>query len=123
MSSTILIYIASVILILWGIAHIIPTKKIAEGLASATAEQKAMFTMEWIIGGLYLIFLGALVLLVTLFAGKGNPTAILVYRLSVASLVISAGITWWFGRKTRVIPIRICPFVQLISAILILLAL
>ena len=59
-----LIYIGSAIIILWGIAHIMPVRSVVKGFGSISTDNKRIITMEWIAEGLILIFIGGLVLCV-----------------------------------------------------------
>ena len=72
-----LIYIGSAIIILWGIAHLIPTRDIVKGFGDISADNKKILTMEIIAEGLTLIFLGVLPL-VTRSLGD-SATAQIVY--------------------------------------------
>jgi hypothetical protein len=74
--------------------------------------------MEWIAEGLTLCFLGFLVLLVTLFAGPRNLVSVIVYRAAAWMLVVMAVLTFVTGAKTSITPIKICPLVKSIVAIL-----
>ena len=53
-----LLYIGSAIIILWGIAHIIPTRTIVDGFGDISEVDRKVITMELIAEGLTLIFLG-----------------------------------------------------------------
>ena len=74
--------------------------------------------MEWIAEGLTLCFIGVLVLLVTSFAGPQNLVSVLVYRAAAWMLVVMAGLTFVTGAKTSITPIKVCPLVKSIVAIL-----
>ena len=56
----ILLYIGSIIIILWGVAHLIPTKAIVRGFGAISEDNKKILTMEVISEGLTLIFVGVL---------------------------------------------------------------
>ena len=60
MLNSILIYISSIIIIIWGIAHIIPTKSVVAGYGEISRDNKLIFMMEWIAEGTALIFIGVL---------------------------------------------------------------
>ena len=116
--SNILLYAGSIVIILWGIAHIIPTKPIVNGFGSISEDNKRIITMEWVAEGLTLCFIGLLVLLVTALAGSQNQVASIVYLASAGMLIIMAGLTLFTGARTSVIPIKICPLVKTAVAIL-----
>jgi hypothetical protein len=118
MLGDILLYIGSVVITLWGIAHIIPTQSVVKSFGSITEDNKKIITMEWITQGLTLCFIGLLVLLVTLFTVTANKVSVIVYRISAIMLVIMALVSALTGARTSVIPIKICPYVKTGVAIL-----
>jgi hypothetical protein len=121
MLSTIMLYIGSVAVILWGIAHIAPTKPVVKGFEKMSQENKRIITMEWVAEGLTLCFIGVLVLLVTILGESSNPVSIIVYRLSALMLIIMAAWTLLTGARTSIVPIKICPIVKTVIAMLFLL--
>ena len=118
MINDILLYIGSIVIILWGIAHIIPTKSVVNGYGAISEDNKRIITMEWAAEGLTLCFIGVLVLLVTIWGGAQNPVSVIVFRISAAMLVIMAVWTLLTGARTSIIPIKICPFVKTAVAVL-----
>ena len=106
----IMLYGGSVIIIFWGVAHIvIPTKGIIEGFGPISIDNKRILAMEWIMEGLALCFIGILVILVTVLQGIENTASIIVYRASSVMLVIMAGVSLFTGAKTVIIPMKLCP--------------
>ena len=116
-----LLYVGSIAIIVWGIAHIIPTKSVVSGFGSISADNKQIITMEWVAEGLTLCFIGLLVLLVIAFGDSGNHVSDIVYRVSATMLFVMAILTLFTGGRTSIIPIKICPFVKTAVAILFLL--
>ncbi|MFC2062340.1 hypothetical protein ACFLS8_00130 [Chloroflexota bacterium] len=114
----ILLYIGSAVLIIWGIAHIIPTKSVVKGFGEISADNTKIITMEWAAEGITLCFIGLLVLLVTAIGGPPNLVSALVYRISAGMLVIMAVWTSLTGARISVVPIKICPIVKTAVAIL-----
>ena len=86
----ILLYIGSAIIILWGIAHLIPTGAIVRGFGDISKDNKKILAMELMAEGLTLIFLGVLPLLVTLMVGSQGRTAYIVYLACAAMLLVMA---------------------------------
>ena len=117
----ILLYIGSGIIILWGIAHLIPTKAIVSGFGEISEDNKRVITMELIAEGFTLIFLGVLVILVTSLGEYPNQTADIVYLACAAMLVVMALLTQMTGARTAAIWYKICPYVKTVVAILLLL--
>jgi len=121
MINDILLYIGSGIIILWGIAHIIPTKSIVGGFGAISEDNKKIITMESIAEGLTLCFIGVLVLLVTVFAGSQSQAAFIVYLACAVMLLIMAILTLLTGARTSILPYKICPVVKTVVAVLFLL--
>ena len=113
-----LLYIGSIVIILWGVSHIVPTKSVVEGFGPITEENRLIITMEWVAEGLTLCFIGILVLYVTLLAGSVNPVSVIVYRAAALMLLVMAGWTGLTGARTSIIPIKICPIVKTVIAVL-----
>lgn len=78
--------------------------------------------MEWIAEGLTLVFIGMLVLLITVLNGSQTPASINVFRISAAMLLVMALLTLFTGARTSIVPVKICPVVKTGVAILFLLA-
>ena len=114
----ILLYIGSAIIIVWGIAHIIPTRSVVKGFGEISEDNTKIITMEWAAEGITLCFIGVLVLLVTVIGGSQGAVSALVYRISAGMLVVMAVWTALTGARTSIIPIKICPFVKTAVAIL-----
>jgi hypothetical protein len=106
----IMLYVGSMVIILWGIAHIvIPSKGIVQGFGPISIDNKRILTIEWIMEGLALIFIGSLVILVTLLAGVENSASTLVYRSSGVMLGSMAVVSLFTGARTPIIPMKLCP--------------
>lgn len=114
----ILLYIGSVIITLWGIAHIVPTKSIVTGFGNISEDNRRIITMEWIAEGLTLLFIGLLVLSITILGDLQNPVSIFVYRISAMMLFIMAVLSQLTGARTSIIPMKFCPVIKTIVAIL-----
>ena len=116
-----LLYIGSAIIILWGIAHIIPTKPIVNGFGAISEDNRKVLTMELIAEGLTLIFLGVLPLLVTILADYQSQAAHIVYLACAVMLLVMAILTAMTGARTSAIWYKLCPVVKTIVAILFIL--
>jgi hypothetical protein len=113
------LYIGSAVIVIWGIAHIIPTRAIVNSFKPVSKDNEKIITMEWIAEGLTLCFIGVLVLLVTISRSGSNQ--ITVYLASATMLIVTAGLTATTGARTSIIPVKICPFVKTAVAILFIL--
>jgi hypothetical protein len=118
MINEVLVYIGSAVIILWGIAHIIPTRAIVQGFGAITEDNKKVLTMEIIAEGLTLIFLGVLAVLVTALGDSQSLTAKIVYLGEGAMLLVMAIVTLATGARTPTIWYKICPVVKTVVGIL-----
>ena len=121
MVNDILLYTGSALITLWGIAHIMPTKSVVAGFGPISQDNKRIITMEWLAEGLTMCFLGLLVFLATIWGGSQNQVSILVYRASAAMLIVMAGLTLFTGARTSILPIKLCPLVKTVAAVLLIL--
>ena len=117
----VLLYVGSTVILIWGIAHIVPTKSVVKGFGGISEDNIRIITMEWVAEGLTLCFIGLLVLLVTIFGDSQSQVAAIVYLASAGMLVVMAMWTLLTGARTPVTPIKVCPVVKTITAVLFIL--
>ncbi|MHA1199543.1 MAG: hypothetical protein ACTSQF_09480, partial [Candidatus Heimdallarchaeaceae archaeon] len=103
MINEILLYIGSALIIVWGIAHLFPTKSIVNGFGEISKDNKLIITMEWIAEGISFIFIGILVLLVTKFGVESELVPRLVYWISSGALIGMAVLSIFTGARLPVI--------------------
>jgi hypothetical protein len=118
MKAKTLLYVGSVVILMWGVSHIVPTSGVVEGFEPTTEENRLIIIMEWVAEGLTLCFIGALILYVTLRAGAANPVSVMVYHAAAVMLLIMAVWTGFTGARTSIMPIKICPIVKTAVALL-----
>jgi hypothetical protein len=116
-----LLYIGSAMIIIWGIAHLIPTRAIVNGFGEISEDNKKIIAMESIAEGLTLIFLGVLPLLVTILSDSQSQTGDIVYLAGAAMLLVMAALTLFTGARTSLLPYKICPAVKTVVAVLFIL--
>ena len=117
-----MLYVGAAIVIVWGLTHIvIPTRSVIDGFGPISLDNRRTLLMEWLMEGVLLIFVGVLVILVTIVAQPPGQTAIVVYRACASVLVVMAGVSLFTGARTSVLPMRLCPAIFLTSALLIFL--
>lgn len=116
MFNVVLLYLGSVIIVLWGIAHLVPTKSIVKGFGEISRDSRLIITMDWIAEGLTLCFIGLLIFFVTLLAEPANNASRIVFRLCFGMLVVLSVLSFFTGARTSVVPMKICPFVKLLVA-------
>ncbi len=121
MANLVLIIIGAILTMLWGISHLFPTKNIVRDFGEISQDNKHIITMEWIIEGMSLIFIGLLVMLITLLGGTDNAVTIFANILSSIMLFALAIISLRTGFKVNFIVFKLCPIIFTISGILILL--
>lgn len=119
MTAQILLYAGAVLPLIWGVSHLFPTKSVVKGFGDITIDNRRIITMEWIIEGIFLIFIGLLIASVT-FIDYMNPISHYVFILSAIFLYVLAVISLFTGFKINFLPFRLCPIVFSTSATLIL---
>lgn len=120
MIEQILLYAGGFLPTAWGIAHLFPTKSVVNGFGAISADSRRIITMEWIIEGVALIFVGVLIGIVT-YVDFESVVSQVVYWLVAAFLVTLSLISMMTGAKIRFLPFRLCPVVFLSATLLILL--
>ena len=120
MVGDVLLYIGSIVITLWGVAHIVPTSSVIIGFGPISNDNKRIITMEWVAEGLTLCFIGLLALFITILGESQDQVSDMVYRGSAAMLLVMAVLTLLTGARTPIIPIKICPLVKTAVAVLFL---
>ena len=118
MTSQIFLYIGSALPVLWGIAHVFPTKSVVQGFGDISTDNKRIITMEWIIEGVALIYLGVLVCTVAI-VNPASTVSTAVYVVSICCLLALALVSLFTGFRINFLPFRLCPFIFTASAVLI----
>ena len=113
-----LLFLGSALSVIWGVAHLFPTKGVVRGFGDISTDNRHIITMEWIIEGVSLIFIGVIVALVT-FIDPAHPISFAIYVASILMYVILALISFFTGFKVQFLPYKLCPFIFLTSAALI----
>lgn len=120
MANQILLYLGSVIPLGWGIAHLFPTNSVVEGFGDISPDNRRIITMEWIIEGVSLIFIGVVVSSVT-FIDHASVISKTIYWISFIMLNTLSIISLLTGFRVDFLPFKLCPVVFTTSSILILL--
>jgi len=113
-----MLYAGSIVITLWGVAHIVPTRSVVAGFEPLTEDNRHIITMEWVAEGLTLCFIGLLALSITVVGPARNPLSAVVYAACAAMLLVMAAWSALTGAKTPVLPMKLCPFVKTAVAIL-----
>lgn len=120
MINNILLYVGGAIPLLWGISHLFPTRSVVKGFGELTEDNNNIITMEWIIEGVALIFIGFVVIGVTFIGVAGEVTSF-VYYTSAGGLIVLAVVSVFTGFRINFLPFKMCPFLFTTSALLIVL--
>ncbi|MFX0138006.1 MAG: hypothetical protein ACFFDN_30470 [Candidatus Hodarchaeota archaeon] len=120
MANFVLIIIGAILTILWGVSHLFPTKNIVRDFGEISQDNKNIITMEWIIEGMTLIFIGLLVILISFLGGTDNIVSIYVNAISSIMLFALAILSLFTGFKVNFIMFKLCPVIFTVSGILIL---
>ena len=105
--------------LLWGIAHLFPTAGVVRDFGEISSDNKLIITMEWIVEGLTMIFLGVLVIIVAK-TDTESKLAKYVYILIVGMLFSLAILSLFTGFGVEFLPFKLCPIIFSVSAILII---
>ena len=111
MSPNVLAYVAGAGLAAWGLAHVVPTRTVADAFGDVGADNRRILVMEWLAEGVAHVATGLLVVLVAAAGHAGGGTGDLVYRVVAAMLVVLATLTAATGARTPAIWFKACPFV------------
>lgn len=114
-----LFYLAGILTIVWGIAHLFPTAGTVEGFGDISNDNKLIITMEWINEGISLIFIGLLTIIVTLIDIKSR-LARAIYVAIICMLFAMSVISLFTGFRVDFLPFKLCPVIFSVSAILII---
>lgn len=119
MSETLLMS-GGILTVLWGVAHLFPTRSVVRDFGEISVDNRHIVTMEWIVEGVSLIFIGVLVGAVTMTDSSSSVSGV-VYYLSAAVLVVLALVSLATGFRVNFLPFKLCPFIFGLSALLLLL--
>ena len=107
-TSEILAFAGGLVLIVWGAAHIAPTRSVVASFQPITHDNRLVLVLEWVAEGFTHIFVGVLVILVTAVDGTAASGSKVVYRATAVFLVLLVGLTAATGARTPVVWYRIC---------------
>jgi hypothetical protein len=119
---TVFFFLSGALTIIWGIAHLFPTKNVVKNFGDISIENKRIITMEWIIEGISLIFIGILTIVITSIDRSLYLSHILYVNIIIMLVALSI-VSFFTGFKVKFLPYKLCPVIFLTSAILILLGL
>ena len=104
-----LLYTGSAAIAFWGAMHIVKTRAVLAGFEPLSHDNRLVLKMEWILEGVTLCFVAALVSVVTLLAGSETAVATIVYRASALMMIVMAGVSLFTGARAAPLPYKLCP--------------
>jgi len=119
MINDIFLYIAAFLTCGWGIAHLFPTRSVVKGFGDISPDNKQIITMEWIIEGVALIFIGLLVAVVA-WMDRTSVISGVVFWMCFVQLNVLSIVSLFTGFKVNFLPFKLCPVIFTGSSVLIL---
>ena len=118
MTGAAFIYIGSAVIFVWGIAHLAATRPVVGGFGELSPDNRRVITMEWILEGVTLCFLGVLPAVVESTGGRSTAAGSVAIWACVVMLVLMAIVSAATGARTAVVPMKACPIVKSVAAAL-----
>ncbi len=100
-----------VVLLLWGVAHILPLRSIVRGFGEVSASNRRIVVGLWLFEAMGLVFLAALVGLITYYGAFGDTLETTLVNAAVGFLYASALLGALTKARTASVPMRLCPWV------------
>lgn len=119
MGNRILLTLGAALPLVWGVAHLIPTRSVIHGFGDISSDNRRIVAMEWISEAVALIFLGCFVLAVTLI-DPSTRQARAVYAVAFVMLNTLSLVSLFTGYKNSFIAFKLCPVIFTVSSLLIL---
>jgi hypothetical protein len=113
--ATVLAYAAGGLVALWGLAHVIPTRRVLASFDPISSDNRRVMLQEWLAEALTMWGLATIVVVVTVAGARADATE-WVYRATALLLMSLAGLTALTGARTHVIWFKICPVLLTASA-------
>jgi hypothetical protein len=120
MNRLIFLYAGSILILLWGMAHLFALKPVVNGFGNLSRDNRHILIMEWLVEGLTFCFIGVLVLLLTVLVGSQRTASQIVYLSSAAFLIVLSILSLFTGARTKEVPFKICPVIKTVTAILLI---
>jgi len=117
----ILAYVAAAVVAVWGVLHAVPTRRVVAGFEPVTKDNRRVITQEWLAEALTMWGIAGIVVAATAAGGPADARD-WVYRAAAALLIALGVLTALTGARTPVIWFKVCPFLQIGSAILLIVA-
>jgi hypothetical protein len=112
MVKDILLYGGAGIIAFWGLSHAAAIRGVQASFGPVSGDGMKIITMEWLAEGLTLCFVGVLVILTRVFGTGAGRLASVVYYACAGMLLVLAALSALTGMRTKIITMRMCPFVK-----------
>ena len=119
MVNYVLLYLGAALPFLWGLSHLFPTRGVVKGFGDISLDNKRIITMEWIIEGAALIFIGIAVAAVS-YIDYTSTISRAIYWITFIMLNTLSSISLLTGFKINFLPFKLCPVIFTSSSLLIL---
>ncbi len=120
MLNQILLYLGALLPAFWGVAHLFATQGVVKGFGDISLDNRRIITMEWVVEGVALIFIGVVVASVTL-VDHASAASTTVYGVSFVGLNALSVVSLFTGFRVSFLPFKLCPVIFTTSSLLILL--
>lgn len=107
-----LAYGGSILLIIWSIIHLVPTRAVLREFGPLDSDNSRQVIMGWLVEGLTLMFVGVMVLLLLIFKEPDNGATFMVMRIVSAYLLILAFVSYLVGNRTNLLPLKASPLMK-----------
>jgi hypothetical protein len=105
----VLLFAAAAPLAVWGLAHLVMTRKVVSGFGLTSDDDRRVVTMEWVVEGLAVVFLATLITTVALADLDSTGRAVL--WLVVGMLNVMSAVSLATGFRVDFIAYRLCPVI------------
>ena len=114
----ILVYAGAGLTMLWGIAHLFPTRSVVKGFGKISVDNERIITMEWIGEGVALILLGLIAAAVNAIDPVSAVSRAVTVLVALGLLVLAV-VSLFTGFRVKFLPFRLCPVIFILSAMLV----
>jgi hypothetical protein len=108
----ILLYGGAGIIAFWGLSHAAAIKGVQASFGPISGDNMKIITMEWLAEALTLCFIGVLVILTRAYGAGGGRLASVIYYACAGMLLVLAALSAPTGARTKIIPMKMCPFIK-----------
>ena len=103
--------VGSVVLIVWGIAHIVPVCSILRGFGEISKENRRVVSSTWIAEGITVIFVGAIMGLTSYYGNIFADFENLLTQACAGFLLGIALLDVFTKSRNPVLPMKLCPII------------